>query len=592
MKVLWRLRSYPLRYKRRTAIAYLCTVLSIVAAMFVPALLGAAIDEALSEGGLGRQQLWLAAGIVGASAVRGVFGYGQNYLIYSVTEKVSHDLRNDIFNTLLGLSFGFYDRQRTGDLMSRTTTDVTVLQSVMTLGPLRLLTMSAMLVTVSAIVLWTNWRLGLVVVAFLTLYLARALSRKGLGEIYAQLQAETGRLTAVLHENIVGMRVVKVFGAQRLESAKFDEGASTVADLGYSAQRYWAVRRATFTFLTTLTVGLILWLGGREVFAGRTTPGEIVSFLAYIGLVAGPIGYAVNWILNMSRAAAAGERILEMLDAESPAAAQRDARKMTNVRGHVKFEGVSIRYDSRAEALTDVSFEVEPGQMVALLGPPGSGKSTVAHLIPRFYDVSSGRVTVDGADVRDADLSSLRRNVGIVLQDVFVFAATFKENIAYGARDATMDEIIRAAKAAQLHDFIDALPDKYDSWVGERGVKLSGGQRQRLAIARTLLLDPPILILDDSTSSVDVETEHRIQEALSEVVRGRTTFVVAHRLSSVRGADRILVLDRGRLMESGSHAELYKRGGLYRTIYDLQLTPSVEDAWSQASTAADGGTSK
>ena len=393
MKVLWRLRSYPLRYKRRTAIAYLCTVLSIVAAMFVPALLGAAIDEALSEG-VGRQQLWLAAGIVGASAVRGVFGYGQNYLIYSVTEKVSHDLRNDIFNTLLGLSFGFYDRQRTGDLMSRTTTDVTVLQSVMTLGPLRILTMAAMLVTVSAIVLRTNWRLGLVVVAFLTLYLALALARKGLGEIYAQFQAETGRLAAVLQENIVGMRVVKVFGAQRLESAKFDEGASAVADLGYRAQRFWAVRRATFTFLTTLTVGLLLWLGGREVFAGRTTPGEIVSFLVYIGLVTGPIGYAVFWILSTSRAAAAGERILEVLDAESPAAAQRDARKLKNVWGQVKFEGVSISYDSRAEALTDVSFEVEPGQMVALLGPPGSGKSTVAHLIPRFYDVSSGRVTV------------------------------------------------------------------------------------------------------------------------------------------------------------------------------------------------------
>ena len=278
-----------------------------------------------------------------------------------------------------------------------------------------------------------------------------------------------------------------------------------------------------------------------------------------------------------------------MLNAESPAAAQRDARKLTSVRGRVAFEGVSISYDSRAEALTDVSFEVEPGQTVALLGPPGSGKSTVAHLIPRFYDVSSGRVTVDGTDVREAELSSLRRNVGIVLQDVFVFAATFKENIAYGDRNATMDDVVRAARIAQLHDFIDGLPDKYDSWVGERGVKLSGGQRQRLAIARTLLLDPPILVLDDSTSSVDVETEHRIQEALAAVVKGRTTFVIAHRLSSVRGADLILVLDRGRLVESGGHAELYERGGLYRTIYDLQLTPSVEDAWSQTSTVTEGG---
>ena len=267
----------------------------------------------------------------------------------------------------------------------------------------------------------------------------------------------------------------------------------------------------------------------------------------------------------------------DVLDARSPVTEKPDARPLPKAAGHVAFENVAVNYDAARSAVRNIDFEVQPGKVVALLGGPGSGKSTIAHVIPRFYDVSEGRIVIDGHDVRDVTLSSLRRNVGIVMQDAFVFAASIKNNIAYGLDHVDMERVVRAAKIAQLHDFVEGLPGGYDTWVGERGVTLSGGQRQRLAIARTILLDPPVLILDDSTSSVDMETEHRLQQALADVIRGRTTFVIAHRLSTVRRADMILALENGEIVERGTHDQLLERNGLYRRIYDLQLRPQEED---------------
>ena len=336
-------------------------------------------------------------------------------------------------------------------------------------------------------------------------------------------------------------------------------------------------------------MGVMVWFGAREVVDGRLSPGELTMFLLYMALLHQPVTSAGFLVNRFAVTHAAGKRVFEILDTESQVLEASTARPLAEIRGRVKFQDVSFSYDSGAAALHGIDFEAQPGQTVALLGAPGSGKSSIVHLVPRFYDVTAGRVTVDGVDVRDLRLRELRRNIGIVLQDVFVFGATFRDNLAYGAEHASLHEIEEAAKVAQLHDFIDGLPDKYETWVGERGVKLSGGQRQRLAIARTILLDPAILILDDSTSSVDVETEHQIQQALAEVVKGRTTFVIAHRLSTVRNADLILVMDEGRIAERGTHHELLSKGGLYRRIHDIQLLPQEGDVILPDSLPAPGG---
>ena len=319
-------------------------------------------------------------------------------------------------------------------------------------------------------------------------------------------------------------------------------------------------------------------MGAHEVTTGRLTAGDMAAFLLYLRMLAFPLDMVGMVVSGASRAASAMMRIYEILDAESPVKEKPGAHPLEGVRGHVRFEHVSMTYDGDIPAVRDIHLDVEPGQLVAILGTPGSGKSTVVHLIPRFYDVTEGRVAIDGVDVRDMTLSSLRRSVGIVMQEVFAFLGTLRENIAYGVDDVSDEDIVSAARTAQLHDFIADLPDGYATMVGERGITLSGGQRQRLAIARTVLLAPPLLILDDSTSSVDVGTEYLIQQALAEVVKGRTTFIIAHRLSTVRNADLILVMDGGEIVERGTHEGLMRRNGQYRRIHDLQLRPHEEAA--------------
>ncbi len=573
MTVLVRLTRYAFRHKWYLIGAYAAMTASSLSALVVPRMLGEAIDEALASG-LQSRLLLLAAVIVIFSLLRGVFSYGQRYLSESLSQRSAYDLREDFFRKLQGMSFGFFDREQTGDLMSKATQDVEAVRMFISMGMVRGLSIFVMLGAVLTIMAVTNWRLTLVCAAFLPLILWRALSMsRALRPIWMKVQEETGAMTTVLQENLSGMRVVKAFGARAFEESKFNSRADAIARLTYSATRLFASQGSLMTFIFTTATGAILWYGGREVAAGRLTPGELAAFILFMGMLGMPVRMS-GWLMNtLSRASSAGQRLYDVLDADSPVTEKSDATPLPRVAGHVAFENVSVSYDDHVSAVRNIHFEARPGQMIALLGGPGSGKSTIAHVIPRFYDVSEGRITIDGYDVRDVTLSTLRRNVGIVMQDVFVFSASVKDNIAYGLDEVDMGEVIRAAKIAQLHDFIEGLPDGYDTWVGERGVTLSGGQRQRLAIARTLLLDPPALILDDSTSSVDMATEHRLQEALDEVTRGRTTFVIAHRLSTVRKADLILVLDDGEIVERGVHEELLERNGFYRSIYDLQLRP-------------------
>ncbi len=577
MRVAFRLMKYAFRHKWYLIGAYAAMIASTLSAMVVPRLLGDAIDTALASG-LQSRLLLLAAIIVIFSLLRGVFSYGQRYLSESLSQRSAYDLREDFFKKLQGMSFGFFDKEQTGNLMSKATQDVEAVRMFISMGMVRGLSIFVMLGAVSVLMAVTNWRLAIVSMAFVPLILWRALAMsKVLRPTWMRVQEETGALTTVLQENLSGMKVVKAFGARRFEESKFNARAETVANLTYSATRLFASQGSLMTFIFTAATGAILWFGGREIAADRLTAGGLASFIFLMALLGMPIRMS-GWMVNtFSRASSAGQRLYDVLDAESPVMEKPDAAPLPRVQGRVAFENVSVSYDEAGSAVRGIDFEVQPGQVVALLGGPGSGKSTLAHVIPRFYDVSQGRIAIDGHDVRDVTLSSLRQNVGIVMQDVFVFAASMKDNIAYGLDDVDMDEVVKAAKVAQLHDFIEGLPDGYDSWVGERGITLSGGQRQRLAIARTILLDPPVLILDDSTSSVDMATEFRLQQALDEVIRGRTTFVIAHRLSTVRRADLILALDDGEIVERGTHEELLERNGFYRSIYDLQLRPQEDE---------------
>ena len=577
MRVAFRLMKYAFRHKRYLIGAYAAMIASTLSAMVVPRLLGDAIDTALASG-LQSRLLLLASVIVVFSLLRGVFSYAQRYLSESLSQRSAYDLREDFFRKLQSMSFGFFDKEQTGNLMSKATQDVEAVRMFISMGMVRGLSIFVMLGSVSVLMAVTNWRLAIVSMAFVPLILWRALVlSKVLRPTWMRVQEETGALTTVLQENLSGMKVVKAFGARRFEESKFNAKADSIANLTYSATRLFASQGSLMTFIFTAATGAILWYGGREIAADRLTAGGLASFIFLMALLGMPIRMS-GWMVNtFSRASSAGQRLYDVLDAESPVTEKPDAVPLPRVQGHVAFESVSVSYDEARSAVRGIDFKVQPGQIIALLGGPGSGKSTIAHVIPRFYDVAQGRITIDGHDIRDVTLSSLRESVGIVMQDVFVFASSMKDNIAYGLDDVDMDEVVKAAKVAQLHDFIEGLPDGYDSWVGERGITLSGGQRQRLAIARTILLDPPVLILDDSTSSVDMATEYRLQQALDEVIRGRTTFVIAHRLSTVRRADLILALDEGEIVERGTHDELLKRNGFYRSIYDLQLRPQEDE---------------
>ena len=521
--------------------------------------------------------LLLSVAIVLLALVRSATVYTESYLFESVAHLVPFRLRGDLFAKLQRMSFGYHDRQQTGNLMSRATSDIDAVRYFPSYG----IAHTAYLVlyaggsaTLMAIM---NWRLGLVVLTLFSVALWRSFSVvPRLVAAWRGAQEETGHMSTVVQESISGIRAVKAFGAQRHEGAKFEGRAASVRRHQTTAGLLSVVRRAQSNLVFNAAVLVVLWMGAYEVAAGRLSPGEVATFMIYLAFLAFETMHAGFLVTRWSQASAAGARIFEVLDAESPVVERRGAVTLGRVSGHVRFEQVSFGYDDAASNLRGVDFEALAGQTVAILGPPGSGKSSLVHLIPRFYDATKGRITIDGVDVRDATLESLRRNVGIVMQDSFAFAATIADNIAYGVDEASDDDLARAAEAAHLGEFIEALPQGYDTWVGERGITLSGGQRQRLAIARTVLLDPPLLILDDSTSSVDVGTEYEIQRALARLAETRTTFVIAHRLSTVRNADLILVLDAGEIVERGVHQELIDRDGMYRLIHDLQLVPRAE----------------
>ena len=583
MQHILRIIKIALRYKYRLSFAYLSTIGAIAAYIFLPKLFGDAIDSVAEPILAGDSEIHTATlytcilAILGLSVIRGAMSYFQTYLGETLSQYVSYDLRNSFYDHIQHQSFAFHDKHHTGNLMSRAITDVENIRMFINMGLVRAPYFIALFIIVAGTLISMNWKLGLLSASFMPVVaIYTSAIRLRMRALWLLVQEKMAELSIILQENFSGQRVVKAFASENHEADKFEIKNSEVADLFVEAEKLRASSMSFMLFTFMVAMALILWYGGRQVMNGNMTPGELAAFVFYLQILALPVRMA-GWVVNAyARAASAGERLFEILDAPSPVQEIENATTLKNLKGHIEFDNVSFAYDDGKPVLRNINLEAKPGQIIALVGPPGSGKSTIANLLPRFYDVSTGSIKVDGVDLKEFTLHSLRENIGMVQQDVFLFTTSLKENIKYGREDATDEQVKRASSIAQLSDFIETLDEGYDTYVGERGSTLSGGQRQRMSIARAVLLDPPILILDDSTSSVDADTEDQIKAAMDNSMEGRTTFIIANRLSTVHRADKIVVLKDGRIIEEGTHQELLEEGGLYNEIYELQLRPQDE----------------
>lgn len=519
---------------------------------------------------------WLigAAGIILMFTIlRGAFSFVSAYMAEATSQGLAFDFRNEIFSKLQRLSFSYYDRNQTGQLMIRATDDVEKVRLFIAQG-LVLAVQALLLLSVTLIILLlTNWRLTLVIIPILPFALVLFMVFGAVAQpLFAEVQKRLSRLNTILQENLAGIRVVKAFVREAHEQKHFDGAADSVFAQSLKVTRTFAFLFPVIFLMAQLGQAVILYFGSGQIIDGALTLGEYQQFSLYLLYVFFPIGQLGFIISLMAQASASSNRIFEILDAKSDVANKPDAVNLPVVSGHVEFRDVTFRYFGSSEPVLDeVSFTAEPGQTIALLGATGSGKSSIINLIPRFYDASEGAVLIDGHDVRDVTLDSLRSQIGIVLQETNLFGGTIRDNIAFGRPDAPLETVIDAAKAAAAHDFIMSFPQGYDTPVGERGSSLSGGQKQRIAIARALLLNPRLLILDDSTSAVDLQTEAHIQRALDNLMHGRTSFVIAQRITTVLNADQIIVLDKGKIAAVGKHADLLENSAIYAEIYNSQL---------------------
>ena len=572
MKQLWRLHPFLGKYSLQILFA-LVSLLGITAAqLFFPMILKQVIDIGLSNGDV--QFLFKSALLIlGIGLITAILIFLQRYLSEWIAAHIGYDLRNQLYDNIQHLSFTYHDHAQTGQLISRCIEDVRSIERFTGFGVVELIHLILLFISIVIFLFTANARLaGISLLPLIPLVIMTTNLGSKIGGYFLQVNQMLGELSSRIQENITGVQVVRAFAREPYEVERFDSANRTLYSARLAVISEWSKIMPTTHFLVTLSTILVLWFGGIMVLNGDMTIGEVVAFNSYLLLLALP-ARQLTWLVNLAGEAIAGvQRTYEILDLDPEIQSPSDALYLPSLAGQVTFQDVCFKYrGEKSHALKNIQLSIEPNQIVALIGATGSGKTSLVNLIPRFYEVTEGAVKIDGNDVRRVDLVSLRKQIGIVLQTSLLFSTTIRENIAYGIPDAEETQIISAARAAQAHDFILDFPNGYDTIVGERGVTLSGGQRQRIAIARALLMNPRILILDDSTSSVDTQTERLIQQALENLMEGRTTFVIAHRLSTVRRADVILVMDHGHIVERGTHHQLLASNGLYNEIYNLQL---------------------
>lgn len=572
MKHLLRIRIFLKPYFRQILATLLILLTLTGFQLAVPRIIQSVIDQGLARGESG-YLIRAALILLGLGLGSAVLTLGNRYLSEWIAARVGYDLRNRMYDHIQFLPFSYHDHAQSGQLISRCIEDVRSIEKFAGSAVAELVRFVILSVGILSIMLADNVRLAVIsLLPILPLILMTSRFGTKVGRLFFEVDKAVGEVSNRLQENVVGVQVVRAFAREEYEIKRFETANKQVFTTWVDVIDQWSRIMPTTNLLTAVSIILILWFGGQLVMDGAMTIGTIVAFNAYVLMLAEPAQQLTSLVNAGGEAAAGAQRVFEILDTHPVIHSPRNAIRLDALRGEVEFRDVGLKYqDERTASLSGIGLRVEPNRLVALIGPTGSGKTSFVNLIPRFYDVTNGSVLVDGVDVRDMDLVSLRKQIGIVLQTSLLFSDTIKANIAYGRPEATMDEIIAAAKAAQAHEFIAGFTNGYDTIVGERGVTLSGGQRQRVAIARALLMNPRILILDDSTSSVDTQTEKLLQAALDALMEGRTTFVIAHRLSTVRRADIILVMDKGQIVERGTHHELLLRGGLYKEIHDLQL---------------------
>lgn len=576
-----RLLMFIKPYKMRLAVAVICMALSGASNVVVPWLIKDVIDKVLANKDIYTLNL-IVIGILILFLLRGFFYFGQKYLMSFVGQKIVNDIRETLYRHLQTLSLSYFDKHKTGNIMSNLTNDVTALQTAIAGNLISFVQEAVILVGSLGSMLFLYWKLTLLtlvivpLVVFTINFFGSRLRRAG-----HDVQGKMADITSLLEEAISGIHIIRSFNREDFEIRRF---------MVQNDRNFWALMTTTkltalltpfIQFFAAIAVTGIIWYGGMSVINGEMTAGALIAFLIYAINLANPVRRISEIYGDIQKSLAAADRVFETIDTEPDVKEKKDAIVLPPVKGEVEFDHVSFAYDKDHPALTDFNLKVAPGEVVALVGPSGAGKSTVANLLPRFYDVTGGSLTIDGIDVRDVTFSSLRQQIGLVPQETMLFNATVRENILYGRLDATDEEVVAAAKAANAHEFIMELPGGYEALVGDRGSSLSGGQRQRIAIARAILKNPRILILDEATSALDTESEKIVQAALDRLMEGRTAVVIAHRLSTVRNADNIVVIDHGRIVEEGTHEELLAKDGLYAHLYAVQFNDTTEDTASE-----------